>query len=74
MEKKRKLRTVPFIEFLLLVAFGEAAYISTLFAIPVGTTILFVIGFVYVLLHVLFGPLDWYLIYKLYKKAAKKEE
>ena len=70
----KKLRVKPLALFLLMVAFAESALVSIWIPLPVWTTILFLVAVVYILLHVLFGPLDWYLIYKLYKKAKEKEE
>lgn len=59
---KGKIRWVLLIEYIGTVIFAELSAFVSLW---------FLIGVVYILLHLFFGPLDWYFTYKLYKKLME---
>ncbi len=66
MSEKRKLDKIALLEFLVIVIFSELTLLSLWLSLPVWITVLLLLGVVYGLLHLIFGPLDWYLIYLLY--------
>ena len=59
---KGKIRWKLLLWYLATVAFGILSYLVSLW---------FLLGVMYLLLHLAFGPLDWYLVYKLYLKLKE---